>query len=74
MFETCGQTADIALQLHAATKAGAALLSEAFDLVAGREKRGAGVVEQAVELGTADAVSGERGCEAKRHVDPTFCH
>ena len=55
MFETCGSTVDIALQLHAATKVGAALLSEGFDLVAGSEKRGAGVLEQAVELGTAVA-------------------
>jgi hypothetical protein len=72
IFETLGQTVHIDLQLRAATEAGAALLSERFDLVADGEERSAGVAVEAVELGTRDAVTGWRLRDVLRHVGPTF--
>jgi hypothetical protein len=60
------------LQLRAATKVGAALLSERFDLVADGEERGARVAVEAVELGTRDAVTGWRLGDVLRHAGPTF--
>ena len=71
MCEMRSQAADFDLQLYAVTKVGAALLSEGFNLVADGEERGAGVVVEAVELGTSDAVGGWR-LRVLPHVGPTF--
>jgi hypothetical protein len=60
MCETPSQAVDFDLHLCAVTTVDAALLSEGFNLVADGEERGAGVLVEAVELGTSDAVSGWR--------------
>jgi hypothetical protein len=69
--ETRSQAVDFDLQLYAVTKVGAALLSEGFNLVANGEERVAGVVGEAVELGTSDAVSGW-SLRVLPHVEPIF--
>jgi len=71
MGDTRSQPVDFDLQLCAVTNVAAALLPEGFDLVADGEERGAGVVVEAVELGTSDAVSGWR-LRVLQHVGPTF--
>jgi hypothetical protein len=58
MGDTRSQPVDFDPQRCAVTNVAAALLSEGFNLVADTEERGAGVVVEAVELGTSDAVSG----------------
>jgi hypothetical protein len=60
MGDTRSQAVDFDLQLRAVTTVAAALLPEGFNLVADGDERGAGVVVEAVELGTRDAVRGER--------------
>jgi hypothetical protein len=71
MGDTRSRPIDFDLQLCAVTNVAAALLSEGFNLVADCEERGAGVVVEAVELGTSDAVSGWR-LRVLQHVGPTF--
>ena len=71
MGDTRSRPVDFDLQLCAVTNVAAALLSEGFNLVADGEERGAGVVVEAVELGTSDAVGGWR-LRVLPHVGPTF--